>query len=112
MNELYRVLKPDAGCLIVVPAPWSDRALQDPTHKWPPVVAPSFFYFNDNWRKQNGLTHGDYFKISCHFDFNSQGIPSLLWAHRTEEVKQFSAVHYINALQDMHILAIKRVVAS
>lgn len=108
MNELWRVLKPNAGCMIVCPAPWSDRALQDPTHKWPPVVAPGFFYFNADWRKQNGLTHGDYFKIVCNFDFNSQGIPGPLWSHRNEETKQFSAVHYVNAMVDLHVLAIAR----
>jgi SAM-dependent methyltransferase len=106
MHELYRVLKPGAGCLIVCPAPWSNRAIQDPTHKWPPVCSESFFYFNAKWRADNKLNH--YLGIHCDFDFNGSGIPSPYWGMRSEEVRQFAANSYVNGMTDMTFLVIKR----
>ena len=106
MHELYRVLKPGKGCMIVTPAPWSDRALQDPDHKWPQVVATSFLYYQAKWRADNKLNH--YLGIHTDFDFTSHGYPAAYWAQRTEETRQFAAIHYVNSTSDLQTLVIKR----
>lgn len=68
MDELYRVLIPSGKATIIVPDGGSNRAVQDYTHEWPPVVPESFLYFNRGWREQNKLTHGAY-AMKCDFDF-------------------------------------------
>lgn len=66
MNEAYRILKP--GCKFEVSVPYfkSARAVQDPTHKWPPFAETSFLYFNKKWRVNNKLDH--YLGITCDFE--------------------------------------------
>jgi SAM-dependent methyltransferase len=66
MDECWRILKPGAQLAIIVPHWSSMRAVQDPTHQWPPVAETSFLYFNKTWREQNKLAH---YAIACDFDF-------------------------------------------
>lgn len=49
-NELYRVLKPDAKCLLIVPHWASQRYYGDPTH-CEPFSEMGFFYLDPKWRE-------------------------------------------------------------
>ncbi|MFI4891245.1 MAG: class I SAM-dependent methyltransferase [Steroidobacterales bacterium] len=50
-NELYRVLKPAAGAMIITPHWASNRAYGDFTHAWPPVSEMLYSYVSKEWRK-------------------------------------------------------------
>jgi predicted SAM-dependent methyltransferase len=54
--ELDRVLVPGGTCTFVTPLGFN-RMVQDPDHKWPPVVKGTFFYFSKRWRDENKLSH-------------------------------------------------------
>lgn len=72
MEQCYRVLQPGACAVFVVPYAWSNRAVMDYTHCWPPVVPESFEYFNKTWREGRGTTHGDY-AMDCDFVIDHVG---------------------------------------
>lgn len=107
MDELYRILAPAAKVTIIVPYGNSDRAVQDYTHQWPPVVAESFLYFNKEWRTKNGLTHGDY-AMKCDFDFGYGYALDPTIATRSQDVQQFSLRHYKNAASDLQVTLTKK----
>ncbi len=65
VNELYRVLKPNAKATIVVPHWASQRAYGDLTHQWPPVSEFWFYYLDKTWRATNAPHNDGY---TC--DFN------------------------------------------
>lgn len=52
-NELWRVLKPDAQCVIITPHWASQRAYGDMAHQWPPVSEFWYYYLNKVWRGAN-----------------------------------------------------------
>lgn len=64
MDEAWRILRPGGEFKIIVPNARSNRAFQDPTHRrfW---VAETFYYFNADWRKMQGLDH---YEAQCNFD--------------------------------------------
>ena len=64
MDEVYRILKPDAKAHITAPYYKSERAFGDPTHKRY-IGDLSFPYYNKQWRDVNGLSH---YGINCNFD--------------------------------------------
>ena len=72
LNELHRVLKPNANFAFAVPHWNSNRAYGDPTHQWPPISEMFFFYLNREWRMANA-PHTDKsvwsLGYSCNFDF-------------------------------------------
>lgn len=105
MEELFRVLKKGATAQFITPC--GDRALQDATHEWPPIVAGSYLYFNKNWREANKLQHG-FYDLSCDFDYTYGFgiIPSI--AVRNAEFQQFAVAHYNNAVTDLHVTLTKR----
>jgi hypothetical protein len=105
MDELHRVLAPGARCLFLVPYYSSMRAVQDPTHAWPPVCEASFLYFNAQWRKDNGLDH---YPVSCDFDFSYAYVVDGNWSTRNEEARSFALRSYLNAATDLHVEVIKR----
>jgi SAM-dependent methyltransferase len=49
VNELYRVLKPEAKVTIITPHWASTRAYGDLTHEWPPVSEFWYYYLNHHW---------------------------------------------------------------
>lgn len=102
-SELWRILKPGAKATIICPYGWSDRAMQDPTHMWPPVVSSSFLYANEAWRRNNLLTHGPYERLRCHFDPIELMFPPLEngWNDRADTAKQVAIMHYVNVIPDI-----------
>lgn len=106
MDELYRVMQFDAKATIICPYGQSNRAVQDFTHRWPPVMPESFLYFNAEWRRANLLTHGSY-DLKCDFDFTYGYSVTPQVASRNEEYKVFALTHYINAASDIQVTLIK-----
>jgi hypothetical protein len=102
MEELYRIMKPGATGLIIVPALTSERAYWDFTHEWPPVCGNSFLYFNEKWRVENKLTHGPY-DIKCNFEFQAGALPSAEWQARARDAMMFAIKNYWNAATDTYV---------
>lgn len=100
MDELYRVLKPEATAVIVVPPFNSDRAYQDYTHEWPPVAPSSMHYFNRPWRELQQLDYGDY-DIKSNFEIEAGANLSEEWKQRAVDARNFAAKHYVNTTTDL-----------
>lgn len=107
MDELYRVLVPNAQVTIIVPYYSSMRAAQDFTHAWPPVAESSFLYFNRQWRELNKLTHGAY-ALVCDFDFTYGYAVNNVWATKHEDARTHGVAHYLNVVDDLHVVLTKR----
>lgn len=109
MNELHRVLKPGAGCVFITPRGF-DRQVQDPSHKWPPVVESSFYYFDQEWLKANKLDH--YIPlcgIACNFEPRPMTVSvTHEFAMKSDEHKMFAIRNYTNAAVDLVVLMVKR----
>jgi hypothetical protein len=105
MDELWRVMKVDAKATIITPYWSSMRAVQDPTHSWPPVCEATYLYFNKKWREDNKLSH---YPITCDFDFTFGYGPDPDIALRSAEFQQFALKHYTNAALDLHVTLTKR----
>lgn len=105
MDELYRIMQPGAQATIIVPYGLSRRAVQDPTHQWPPLVEASFLYFNRGWREQNGLTH---YPITADFDFTYGYALSPSWAVRSQESAAFGLQQYWDVADDLHVTLTRR----
>lgn len=63
IDECWRIMKVDAWMNIIVPSGRSNRAFWDPTHRRF-FMQETFLYFNQDWRKMNGLQH---YRVSAHF---------------------------------------------
>lgn len=107
MDELYRVLKPNASCTIIVPDPDSHRAIQDFTHQYPPPCSEGFMYFNRGFREMNKLLHGDY-DMKCNFDFTYGWNVDPDTQVRNQEFFQFATKYYRNYATDLIVTVIKR----
>lgn len=108
-QELYRVLKPGATALFITPSADSDRALQDPTHKFPPVV-PGFYqcYLNKDWRVTNKLDHGAYNEKPLNFVVQSVNVglvPELI--SRNDAYRADAMRHFRNATIDLFVTLVK-----
>jgi SAM-dependent methyltransferase len=105
-NECYRFLKPGGKMRFVHPYYKSVRAVQDPTHKWPPISENSYFYWNKKWREENKLDH---YPIKCDFDFMPYYVfQDMTFAGKSDEVKFFSIDKYWNVVADMIVDMVKR----
>jgi len=114
MDEVYRILKdeitdPDgkvhAGTIkIIAPYYSSMRAWQDPTHRRA-ISDASFFYFNKGWRDANRLDH---YGIQCDFDFVYGYDIAGDIASKHDEARNMGILHYINAVNDIHVTLTKR----
>jgi len=105
MDELWRVMKVGAKATFQVPYAWSNRAIQDPTHQWPPICENSFLYFNKGWREQNKLTH---YLGKCDFDFvYGHQVPEDT-AVRAQEVRCARIANNINTVADLVVTLTKR----
>lgn len=108
MNELWRILKPGAGCLITTPFAWHDRAIGDPTHK-SLINQWTYFYFQKSWREQNKLTHGPYARIVCDFDVSFPYVAfDGMTQGRSVEYVNYVSRHAINAICDMVALVVAK----
>ena len=105
MEELWRILVPAGTATIVTPYWASMRAVQDPTHQWPPVCEASYLYFNKSWREQNGLDH---YPITCDFDFSYGYVLDGAWAVRHQEARDFALRHYVSVVNDLQVILTKR----
>jgi len=106
MDECYRILKPGGKMRLIHPYYKSVRAVQDPTHKWPPISENSYFYWDKKWRELNKLNH---YPINCDFEFNIYYV----WqdgtiVNRSEETRNFWIDKYWNVVADMVVDLIKR----
>jgi len=107
MEEVWRILKPERGIKIICPYYTSVRASQDPTHKWPPISANTFLYFDKKWMQENGLSH---YKIDfdhCNFSFQYGFDWEPEWAIRSQEARDFALKYYNNVVKDIHVVLIK-----
>jgi len=105
-DELWRILKVDAQATIVTPYWASMRAIQDPTHEWPPISEASYLYTNRQWREDNKLDH---YPISCNFDYTyAYNINDRRYALSAEEARAHQARYYNNVIDDLHVVLTKK----
>lgn len=106
-NELYRVMKPEAKALVIVPYAYSARAIQDWTHAWPPIHEASMYYMSKAWRELQKLDH--YHPLKCDFEVSwGYGFGNPAWATREESARAFALAHYQNVADDLHITLKKK----
>lgn len=108
MDECYRILKPAGKMRLIHPYYKSVRAVQDFSHKWPPISEHSYFYWDKNWREANKLTHGNY-NLKCDYEFAVY----YTWqdgtvAMKNEETQRFWIDKYMNVVGDMIVDLKKR----
>jgi hypothetical protein len=111
-NELWRVLKPNAGCTIIIPHWCSSRYYGDPTHK-EPFSEFGFYYLSKQWRVDaKNAPHADADHnpngYSCHFDASWGPVPHPALNVRAAEHRQFALEWYKEAATDLQALVVKR----
>lgn len=109
MNELWRVLKPGAGCVFTTPR-GLNRQMQDFSHKWPPIVEASYYYFSKEWYKANRLEHYiTLHNINCDFEVRPSNVSiEGEFAARSDEHKMFAIRNYTNAAVDLTVVMVKK----
>lgn len=107
MKEIWRVLKMGARVDFVVPYWSSQRSIQDPTHKWPPLGENSFLYFNTEWCRLNGVEHVGGLEPRYNFThvYGLQTRPE--WDAKNTETRTFACAHYTNVAEDLNMRLIK-----
>ena len=104
-NELYRIMKHNSSCTIVVPNWNSAGGYGNPTYH-EPIYEGSLYYLNKYWRDVNAPELTEY---TCNFDpvwgYNMH--QSLLV--RNQEYQQFALSNYSNAAIDI-VITIKKIV--
>ena len=104
MDEVYRILKPGGKIKENSPYYNSVRCWQDPTHLRA-ISEASFLYFNKQWRDTNKLDH---YNIKSDFDYTYGYDMAVEWANRSEEARNFAIKHYMNVINDIHVVLTKR----
>lgn len=109
-NELFRVMKPGAKALIVVPHWASNRAYGDFTHQWPPVSEMLFYYVKREWRMANA-PHTDIqwnpAGYECDFEATWGYALHPEVATKHAERQQYMLTFHKEAAQDTHITLTK-----
>lgn len=105
MDELWRIMTVGAKATMITPYWSSPRAIQDPSHAWPPIAEQSYLYFNKGWRDQNRLGH---YLGTCDFDFVFGYILDGETQLKSQDVQLFWTKHYIGAVLDAQVTLTKR----
>jgi SAM-dependent methyltransferase len=100
MDEIWRILVPGGKALFICPYADSHRAIQDPTHEWPPICEETFLYFNEPWRKANKLDH---YPVRCNFNFHWGDAWAQDWMGRSDDSRAFARRHYNGVISDIHV---------
>lgn len=106
MNELCRVLKPNARAFIQYPHSHSDRAFWDPTHRRF-IPYQTWYYFDLNWLKANGLDH---YPVTCDFEvitIEGMGIANDVMS-KHHEVQALMSDRSWNVIADTRVILEKR----
>jgi SAM-dependent methyltransferase len=98
VNELDRVLKPGAKCLLIAPHWGSCRAYGDMTHVWPPVSEFWFYYLSKAWREANA-PHNDKYTCDLAVTWGFNLHPEI--QAKNEEGKRYALQFYKEAAQDI-----------
>lgn len=95
-DECWRILKPGGTMTVIAPNARSNRGFQDPTHQRY-IVAETFAYLDEDWRKANKLDHYD---VLC--NFKGYANPTVLVEEnaRAPEVQNARYTHYWNTVLD------------
>lgn len=109
MNELYRILRKGSGCLFTTPRGF-DRQVQDFSHKWPPLVESSYYYFDKEFYKANNMEHYlELYGIRCDFEVRPVQVSVTPdFALRSDEHKIFATRNYTNVAVDLTVLMVKK----
>lgn len=111
INEMYRVMKPNAKAVITCPFWGSSRAYGDPTHLWPPICEWTWIYFDENWRIKEA-PHVDRkiggWGFDCNFEAGFGYRPSKFIANRSPEFQKQAYVHFREAADDIIATLTKR----
>jgi SAM-dependent methyltransferase len=105
MNELYRVLQPDASVVVVVPHWCTSKAYLQTGHT--PVTEAWFFQLNKEWR--DAQNYVDQTGFTCDFDQPGIGYglhPTI--AARNSEYQQHAVSFWKEAAQDLAVTLHKR----
>ena len=105
VNEMSRVMKVGAKATIITPAPFSERALGDLSHKWPPVSSFWYFYLDANWRTAQAPHEQRY---NCNFETTWGYVMHPELSTRNQEFQQFAVTFYKEAAQDIVATLTKR----
>lgn len=100
MDELWRVMKVGALATIITPYWTSHRAVQDPTHVFPPICEQSYLYFDRVWREANKL---DYYPIKCHFTFAYSFVLDPDIGFADEAAQKTAVLFYNNVVDDLEV---------
>lgn len=105
-DECHRILKKGGKMKVIHPYYKSVRAIQDPTHKFPPIGETSYLYWDKKWREANKLDH---YPIKCDFEFNIfYTWQDVTIPNKNEETRNFSIDKYWNVVADMIVDLKKR----
>jgi len=102
-NELYRVLRVDGNCTLILPHWASSRYYGDPTHK-EPFSEFAFYYLDKNWREVNAPHVG----YSCDFLATWGYSMHQSIVSRNKEYQQHAMQFFKEACQDIIATLTKR----
>lgn len=105
MDELYRVLKPGGTATITTPYWTWVGAVQDPTHRWPPIAEQSYYYFNREMRERMGVDH---YPIRCNFDYSLTCVAMPHLHGRSQAEMAHAHYHQLNAVTELVATLVKR----
>lgn len=106
VNELYRVLKPEAKAQIVTPHWASTRAYGDLTHQWPPVCEMWYYYLSKEWRATNAPHNDEY---TCDFAATWGYALHADLMHRNQDYQMHALGFWKEAAQDLIATLTKKV---